>query len=1067
MDSILNWASRGIKNATSSAASGVLRYVINKFLEKPLESDSRLTIQSNWDVQLSLKSLLVSTEKLNTISSVIAFKSFYISSIEYNTEINLTKQKCNIDRIIIEIDLDEPFENSQRNLEKEKLINDSINESINDLKKTLPIQKDQSVSNWFFDSVETIDILIDRVTLIITINHQIITLEIKNLSLSAELSGNNLYSGKIEELSIIHSESRVTVLQLENMELLFSNDVLTINCPNGSAEFIKPFILILARILNISRGQPESESKTTICVNLANVNVGAENNLSGVAKNLEITVRERYIDLSLGSIETFYNFIPLVKAPNISLSIFIPPDSTIFHKMEPCPRDFEKALEWQNNLHKKIMMKMVMKIPEIAGDLTDKSLFDIIEFGMLLKAFSGDDKMGLSVILNVGEIKVTLNELILITLRNPNVSVFVDTMIHYPILVQCGITNINIQLNDFIILRNTCEGSLIYLQLFDDDKTPELLLNVSDFLLSIPYEFPKFPSKSDQTLHKESNILVPLPNIKVSSIFTEVFVDYISKYQPARIIGQISMFKLIFNEGVAKFDTFISAFLSNERSPIPFDIFMHEPPPFNRYGFCEILQFNVRNGFYSLIDKGIDIPQSNLAITLCSDSFEVLKCIFMESLEEKPKDTIVEEIQSNLTKSINMSLINKIEEMDFPEPLVNNKDSSTKPIFYFTCKEITLSILFYGGRDLNELFDLRILKKQLPFTNEIIEPLDFDLISPRNENECIELVTTSMINVESYEDRKLHFGLDMSLCDLIDHIKTSKARMILSTEFNGSILVNFDSYSVIKNEDNLGNKESEDHCSISIELPKFGIFITNEQLQFFITFFSKTRPFTPSFSTKKDTIIDYFSLKGDSVCISANFKYFLSVSFDDVELSIKECVVANAENTANLIGQIVKFYLENIEKLNIITGLPVLSNFKRIGNAVVSLFTFDIERLGLARGLGISFGVLMRTLATETLNASTCVTSTAENLIKFAIKAISGDDEWGYGMKTALATLIISPKCKYDEKGITSATGEFLAQVPRVLLTPGVIALDSTTNMLRYLKNIVNPNERKIKVYLK
>ena len=415
-----------------------------------------------------------------------------------------------------------------------------------------------------------------------------------------------------------------------------------------------------------------------------------------------------------------------------------------------------------------------------------------------------------------------------------------------------------------------------------------------------------------------------------------------------------------------------------------------------------------------------------------------LSFINVKNSEEKftssEKFTTSENFEDQKSENINesenvMSSENKnenLEKFSHSNSEIQLESPKSEPEISISITGVTVSILFYGGYDFEKIFDLRILQKTPEFTNDD-EVLDdgFEYVLTRNENPSLEIDTVVSLNLGIFlnDDISLRVIANSSMLDVIDHIPESKARLMLGLEEREKqISVIFD----IMKSDNL---------RLSVELPSLGIFITQNQIDFLIDFFDRSIPIFESDEIERPLKFDFFAIKGSSFLINAHFTFGLSVSIEDVTITLPMCAFASISSKEELVARLSEFYFDSLawSAFSVASGLPVLSNFKRIGLAVYNLF----RNFG-----GRSFSILMRTLATEVLNAGTCATSLTETLLSIAVEAGAGDEDW---RRSPIASLIVTHR---------------IGAIPNVVLMPGLKLASGATKMLKYVKDKVNPNAR-------
>jgi hypothetical protein len=249
-----------------------------------------------------------------------------------------------------------------------------------------------------------------------------------------------------------------------------------------------------------------------------------------------------------------------------------------------------------------------------------------------------------------------------------------------------------------------------------------------------------------------------------------------------------------------------------------------------------------------------------------------------------------------------------------------------------------------------------------------------------------------------------------------------------------------------------------------VDLPGLGLFITSQQVEFLVDFFSKRRPFTDDLALKPIRIRE-FALRGQTLWVCARLRYFLDISLEDVYLKVAPCVLSDIPDIPTLIGQIAAWYIDHLRITDvsaIVAGLPVLNNLRRIAGAVGVAVAVDIRRRGFVEGFGSAIGAVMRAIAAETVAAGSTITSMAGALLRSVIDTVSGETPNEVGFRVAVATLVVSARARAEE-GPLAAVAEVARQIPRVVLTPGAVALKYVTKMLRYLKHALVQDDKGVR----
>jgi hypothetical protein len=236
------------------------------------------------------------------------------------------------------------------------------------------------------------------------------------------------------------------------------------------------------------------------------------------------------------------------------------------------------------------------------------------------------------------------------------------------------------------------------------------------------------------------------------------------------------------------------------------------------------------------------------------------------------------------------------------------------------------------------------------------------------------------------------------------------------------------------------------------------MFITAEQIDFFIASGSSTIPVFPS-----DLIVDeplafqLFSITASNLHISAHFRLWLDVHLDDIDIGIPGCSLFALRGFDGLVGGLAEFYFAELNRpraVAVIGGLPVIKNLRRITSAVRDLFTFDVQKYGVAVGFGKSFGALMQIVAMETLNAGANAATIAERFLGVAMNLLNGRDAGDAAvMRNGVATLVVQAKAEKD----------LMKKIPTIVLAPGILSLQRLNERIKGIRDRLNPKWTKEK----
>ena len=208
-------------------------------------------------------------------------------------------------------------------------------------------------------------------------------------------------------------------------------------------------------------------------------------------------------------------------------------------------------------------------------------------------------------------------------------------------------------------------------------------------------------------------------------------------------------------------------------------------------------------------------------------------------------------------------------------------------------------------------------------------------------------------------------------------------------------------------------------------------------------------------------IFQLFELDPSEIQIAAHFRLWLDIHMDDIKLSVPKCQLFAIRGFDELIGSLAEYYVSEMSRPGVaavVGGLPVIKNLRRISGAVHDLFTFDVQRYGVGLGFVNSFSALMQIIAMETINMGANATSIAERFLYVAMKFLGGRTNAKEAMETGMATLVIE-----KPKSTVSA----VRKIPTLILAPGVLTFKKLTEMMKNLRDQINPKYKKMQKYKK
>lgn len=1076
MSWIPQWIKGKITNMTNGAAQSLLQNILKDFIDPSSFEDSHISVElfNDWSVTISLNSIFLNCSMVNSYIHNSVFQSVYISKSDFTAEINLSKINLNIARLVIEVDLCAIFQNKMKPPE----IPLRLSQSISDFRQQMPIKSDVSLKNWILHCVEDVHLNIDYLTIILTIHPKFepINITFEKLSFSVDHTLTDFISGKIFKVfGTIGHNLKKEIFNSHNLICYFSDEQVTLKFPESSFFLYKDFINILAHIyFFISELPSKSDIKISLQFNL--IKGSTSLNHSFLAHNADIIVDNDNINVSIKGIQINHKNDLLLKTNesiNISVSNLskkITNDSETNERIIPdSPLTF---LELSNTIFEDpSIISIHTFLPKIELNLTQENLIESIQLGLWFLAFSRDLPDGIAFNMqpsNEEEFNcmIHFNDMIF-KIYDINFFALINCFKDNEIAIVLHLINYEIyQKSDFIFLRSIQSSSDFFLS-YADSPNPISFVSflMTNSLISCPFVLPTQNSLNDYQFLLDFIVLLQTVINSVPSKFensflkmhiegSNIFADYVSLSTPFRAISSIDFISGDIEIDDKKnfkfsFDTKMNLYISNMRVPLPISIFMKPHTIFTSYDFSQILSLDIKSFNFQNqeLPHRLTIEHLHSYVMFCPDSLTLIISLFSNHNQIQPtfsSEHLREDLQDHFNSDENpVSIDEEIPSLPLTEE---------KPRMHIFSDDISINILANSGRDLTELFDLRVIKQQLIFVNDLIEN-DFEIIPPRNESQSIEANITLSFNCLLYQSMS-RIEVEVPIFDVIDHLSQSPARLMFGLE-NGSAKFSGDFF-------NDGNKNR-----LIIELPNIGACITQPQIEFLANYLD-TNDFLiiPSSQISSDPIFDFIAIKAGYATVTAHFKFFLAVSLEDVKFPLGNNIIHDQPFYESL----VSYFLDSFSKmgfLSIVSGLPVFSSISKIGKSIKSIFTVDKQRFGAGKGFLHGCGTLLKTIATETLNAGVCASSVASKIIDYTVEGIGGKDYREKGFKTALATLIVESKSKYDEKGVVAAGGEFLKQIPRVILSPGIVLLNETSNLLQTAKDHVNPELRKEMKYNK
>lgn len=621
----------------------------------------------------------------------------------------------------------------------------------------------------------------------------------------------------------------------------------------------------------------------------------------------------------------------------------------------------------------------------------------------------------------------------------------------------------------------------------------------------------------------ESNV-----NVNVSLDFCNIFIDYMALKMPARLILSLKSFNLNLlmdtSPMVIKIVSNVStmAYLSNHRDVLNLKIFMKDEFPFSEYNFAQILDLPKITVQIDCAEEVcyLNIDKALVNVSFCFDSLKLFLAFLLHvqynldnesGPQPKGKEFDLPQKLMDMTMTLNQSLkldnfefnpnkhiynpqdtefiprqFNTLENLVAASRMVSNEEeandsdlledtcddqemiSSEEPIsiesVHLNLMHLIGHVKIFGGRDFDQVYDMKKLNQIPPIETKNVKHStsallnEFDFITNRDDTNSVEIEIETKLNIILYKDDpsvSVRVNVEAQKLSVLDLIMASDARLLfgIEDEEKRPIKCRID---VLKPT----GKNME--LNFKLDLPNLVVFINQEQINFFMVSTQLKMPTFPSdLIVDEPMIFQLFELDPSEIQIAAHFRLWLDIHMDDIKLSVPKCQLFAIRGFDELIGSLAEYYVSEMSRPGVaavVGGLPVIKNLRRISGAVHDLFTFDVQRYGVGLGFVNSFSALMQIIAMETINMGANATSIAERFLYVAMKFLGGRTNAKEAMETGMATLVIE-----KPKSTVSA----VRKIPTLILAPGVLTFKKLTEMMKNLRDQINPKYKKMQKYKK
>jgi hypothetical protein len=219
--------------------------------------------------------------------------------------------------------------------------------------------------------------------------------------------------------------------------------------------------------------------------------------------------------------------------------------------------------------------------------------------------------------------------------------------------------------------------------------------------------------------------------------------------------------------------------------------------------------------------------------------------------------------------------------------------------------QLDLDFRLMGGRDFPEIWDLRTLDEPPVVTDVIPEGVgdEFEIVTNRDDFNFIQVRVGGSCDL-SFFDQDPAVGtrvvVELSEFSVLDNIQDSTSRIMLGIDEEGATLG--------AQIDVLKSCQERMELSVRLRFPRMSMFITGEQIDFFIASASSAIPVFPS-----DLIVDeplafqLFSISASNLHISAHFRLWLDVHLGDIEIDVPACSFFTLRGFDSLVGALAEF----------------------------------------------------------------------------------------------------------------------------------------------------------------
>ncbi|EAY04651.1 hypothetical protein TVAG_227680 [Trichomonas vaginalis G3] len=289
MTSVLKWMAQKVTNASNFAAESILRSIIIKFLEEPIQDDTiSLQLFQDWTLKLLLKKTFVCVNLVNPYTPFLHFNSIYISKINLNAKYNLSGFLLDMERIVIDIDAKMP--------DKVEEPDPNLQASLIELKQQLPqeARKSNSVMDYILNSVKEIKIALDSFTTIVRVRTDLPSCSLKFEKISSEVYTPSSPEGNIKLLSfnfiVGEKRNQKNVANIQNSLVTMHSNEIKCTIDSISFDVDQELLNIFSVFLSYLPSRVQSHKKNTQTTQKADESSGFNMGVTLLIKTLQISM---------------------------------------------------------------------------------------------------------------------------------------------------------------------------------------------------------------------------------------------------------------------------------------------------------------------------------------------------------------------------------------------------------------------------------------------------------------------------------------------------------------------------------------------------------------------------------------------------------------------------------------------------------------------------------------------------------------------------------------------------------------------------------------------------------